>query len=158
MDTSIKNNVTTSITYIHVCNKLIIKTTHYAVNITTTEAELFAIRCSINQATNISNIAQIIVIIDSLHTTQRIFDSSSHLFQVHFVSILNKLRRFFLENSNNSIEFQKCSSRCNWSLHKAIDRESKLFYSISVYSYKSSQDFSKKIECDNILATWKMTF
>ena len=67
MDTSIKNNVTTSITYIHVCNKLIIKTTHYAVNIMTTEAELFAIRCSINQATNISNIAQIIIIIDSLH-------------------------------------------------------------------------------------------
>ena len=50
-DASIKNNVVTSITHIHVCDKPIIKTLHYTVNVMTTEAELFAIRCGINQAT-----------------------------------------------------------------------------------------------------------
>ena len=52
-DTSIKNNVTTSIAHIHVCNKPIIKTLHHTVNIITTEAELFTFRCSINQATSV---------------------------------------------------------------------------------------------------------
>ena len=73
MDTSIKNNITTSIIHIHVCNKPIIKTTHHVINITTTKAELFAIRCGINQATNIPDIAQIIVITDLLHV--RVQDS-----------------------------------------------------------------------------------
>jgi len=45
---SIRNNVTTSITYIYVHNKPIIKTIHHAINIITTEAKLFAIRYSIN--------------------------------------------------------------------------------------------------------------
>ena len=47
-DTSIKNNVTTSIIHIHVYDKPVIKTLHYAVNVMTTEAELFAIRYGIN--------------------------------------------------------------------------------------------------------------
>jgi len=102
-DTSIKNNVTTSITHIHVYDKSVIKTLHYAVNITTTEAELFTIRCSINQATSISGISKIVVITDLLHAAQRIFDSLLHPFQIHSVFISNELRRFFLQNLNNSI-------------------------------------------------------
>ena len=100
-DTSIKNNVTTSIAHIHVHNKPIIKTVHHAVNITTTEAKLFTIRCGINQATSIPDIAKIIIITDSLHAVQRIFDSSSHPFQVYSVFILTELRRFFLCEPNN---------------------------------------------------------
>ena len=42
-DVSIKNNVTTSITHIHIYNRLI-KTLHHTVNVTFTEAKLFAIR------------------------------------------------------------------------------------------------------------------
>ena len=64
---SIKNDVTTSIVHIHVHNKLIIKTIHYAVNIMTTEAELFTIRCGINQATSIPDITKIVVITDLLY-------------------------------------------------------------------------------------------
>jgi len=48
MDASIKNNITTSISYTHIYNKLITKMLHHVVNITSTEAELFAIRCGIN--------------------------------------------------------------------------------------------------------------
>ena len=47
---SIKNLVTTSILHIYMHNKPIIKTIHYAINVTSTEAELFAIHCVINQS------------------------------------------------------------------------------------------------------------
>jgi len=47
-NTSIKNDVATSITYIHICNKSIIKIIHYTVNVLTIEAKLFAIRYGIN--------------------------------------------------------------------------------------------------------------
>jgi len=57
---------------------LVVKTLHQAVNISTMEVELFAIRCSINQAVGILNIKKIIIITDSLHTARRIFDLSSH--------------------------------------------------------------------------------
>jgi len=66
-NTSIKNNIATSIAYIHVHDKLIIKTVHHTVNIMITETELFAIRCGINQATSIPDITKIVVITDSLH-------------------------------------------------------------------------------------------
>jgi len=47
-DASIKNNAAISISYTHVYNRLIIKTIHHTVHVTSTEAELFAIRCGIN--------------------------------------------------------------------------------------------------------------
>jgi len=50
-DTGIKNNIATSIAYVH--NKSIVKTVHYTINVTSTEAELFTIKSSINQTTNI---------------------------------------------------------------------------------------------------------
>ena len=48
-DVSIKNNIAISIVYIHSYLNLIEKTLHHAVGITSTEAELFAIKCDINQ-------------------------------------------------------------------------------------------------------------
>jgi len=42
-DASIKNQVATSISHIHSFNKPVVKTLHKAINITTAEAELFAI-------------------------------------------------------------------------------------------------------------------
>lgn len=48
-DTSIKNNITISIAHIYLHLNSIKKTLHHAVGITSTKAELFAIRYSINQ-------------------------------------------------------------------------------------------------------------
>jgi len=48
MYASIKNQVTILIAHIHRSNNPVIKTIHHAVNITSTEAKLFAIRCGIN--------------------------------------------------------------------------------------------------------------
>ena len=91
IDASIKNNVATSISHIHIHNKPIIKTLHHVVNITSTEAELFIIRCGINQATKSNNISKIIVITNSIHTTRKIFDTTSHPFQSHAAFILKEL-------------------------------------------------------------------
>ena len=74
-------------------------------NITSTEVELFALRCGINQDTNLPNIEKIIIITDAIPTVKRIFDSSSYLFQIHAMSIAGKLRKFFNKNYNNSIKF-----------------------------------------------------
>ena len=62
-DASIKNNITTSISHIYNGQNIITKTIHHAMNITSTEAELFAIRCGINQAIQVPKVEQIIVTI-----------------------------------------------------------------------------------------------
>ena len=126
-DTSIKNQVVTSISHIYVHNKQVIKMIHYTVNIMTTEVELFTIRCNINQATNLQGIRKIVVIIDSIHSARKFFNYMSYPFQVHMVSISYELRRFFNTNISNIIKFWECSSRCNWVLHKAINRETKKY-------------------------------
>jgi len=77
---SIKFDMAISIAHIHICDKLIVKTLYHAVNITSTEAELFIIRCDINQAITSQEISKIIVITDSIHSAKRIFDLLSHLF------------------------------------------------------------------------------
>ena len=51
---------------------------HHAINISTTEAELFAMKCGINQAVGIPYIKHIIIITDSINTAKKIFDSSLH--------------------------------------------------------------------------------
>ena len=84
-DVSIKNHVAMSISHIHSYNKSVIKTIYRAVNVTTTEAKLFTIWCSINQAVSITNINHIVIITDSLYTAKRIFDSSSHPYQIYSV-------------------------------------------------------------------------
>jgi len=79
---SIKNYVVTFISYIYLYNSPVIKTIHYVVNILSTEAKLFVIRYSINQAVCLSNINYMFVITDSNHAADRIFDSSLHLYQI----------------------------------------------------------------------------
>ena len=112
VDASIKNYVTILITYVHVYDCLVIKTVYHAVNITTTEAELFAIRCSINQATCIPKIKRIIIVTDFIYAAKRIFDSLVYPYQIHSVAILHELRDFFEQSSNNTIESWDCSSYC----------------------------------------------
>ena len=77
-DASIKNNVATSITYIYMIDKSLTKIIHYVVNVMSTEAELFTIRCGINQALLVDNISKIIIVTDSMHAARKIFDPSSH--------------------------------------------------------------------------------
>ena len=115
-DTSIKNQVTTSISHIHSFNKPVIKTLHRAINITTAEAELFAIQCGINQAVANPNVKHIVVITDYLHITRKILDSSTHPYQIHSAAISMELREFFSKDSQNHIEFWDCPNKQQWVL------------------------------------------
>ena len=84
--------VATSVSHVHCHDGLIIKTLHHAVKVMTTEAELFAIRCSINQAIHLPNIKKIFVVMDSIYTARRIFDLLlSHPYQFQSAAILREL-------------------------------------------------------------------
>ena len=109
-DVSIKNNVTTSIMHIHTYNKPLTKTIHHAVLVTSTETELFTIRCSINQATNSNDITKIIIVTDSIHAARKIFDPSVYPYQVQSAAILSELCNFFNCHKGNIIEFWECPS------------------------------------------------
>ena len=157
-DASIKNNVAISITYIYVYDRPIVKMIYHAANVTSTEAELFIIRCGINQAINLPGISKIIIVTDSIHAVKKIFDSAIHSFQVYLAAIFKELRNFFIVNNNNSIVFWECPSQYDWPLFKSIDRDTKQFQQTLLLLCKLSWDFSKKSECDNIIQNWKMTF
>ena len=47
-DASIKNQVTMFIAHIHVYKIPVVKIIHHTINVTSTKAELFAIRCGLN--------------------------------------------------------------------------------------------------------------
>ena len=158
MDASIKNNIATSISHIHVANQPLIKTVHHASFVTSTEAELFAIRCGINQACATDNVSKIIIITDSIHVAKKIFDYSSHQYQIHSAAILSELHTFFSSNESNSIEFWECPSKLKWRFHHNVDKDSKSFSVTPLYPSKTSWDFCKKTDCDKSTNLWKMTF
>jgi len=108
---SVKNNVASSITHVHIHNKPIIKMLHHTSNIMSIEAEFFAIRCGINQATHLHSILKIIVVIDSIYTAKKIFDPLSHPLQKHAAFILKDLREFFFCHQENVIKFWECLSQ-----------------------------------------------
>ena len=137
-DMSIKNDIATSISHIHIRNQPLVKMVHHAAFITSTEAELFAIRCRINQAYNKESIFKIIVITDSIYAAKKIFDNKSHPYQIHISAIFTELKQFFARGQDNHIEFWKCPSRLKWNLHKCIDKDLKAFKPISILPNKSS--------------------
>ena len=155
---SIKTDIATSISHIHSANWPLIKTVHHASFVTTMEAELFAIRCGINQACSINNVSKIIIVTDSIHVAKKIFDSDAHPFQIHSAAILSELQKFFISNESNSIEFWECPSKLKWRFHYDTDKDSKSFSVTPLYPSKISWDFCKKTDCDELIKLWKMTF
>jgi len=155
-DASIKNDIDTSVAYIHQTNVPLIKTVHHAVFVTSLEAELFAMRCRINQACSKNNILKIIVITDSIHTAKLIFDSSSHSLQSHLAAILSELRLFFNKSQDNTIEFWECPSHLKWRFHKDVDKDSKSFNPTPIFLCKTSWDYCKKTDSDDVIKQWKM--
>ena len=55
-DMSIKNQVATLIAHVHIYDSLVIKIIYHAINVMSTEFELFTIRYGTNQATYLTNI------------------------------------------------------------------------------------------------------
>jgi len=81
---------------------------HHTVNITLTEAELFTIRCGINQAVQMQNMSCIIVITDTIHAAEKVFDFSMYPHQQQLIVISKELRAFFSKHVDNTIEFWDC--------------------------------------------------
>jgi len=131
---------------------------HQAVHITSTEAELFAIRCGINQALNLDNVSKVIVITNSIHVARKIFELSVHPYQVQSAAILSDLCKFFMCHKNNSIEFWEYPSCLKWHLHNGVNKETKTFNPIPLFLCKISWDFSKKSKSNTILKVWKIMF
>ncbi len=77
-DASIKKDIAIFISHVHICDYSLTKMVYHAVFITSTEAELFAIRSGNNQACGKENISKIIVITNFIHTAKKIFDSKSY--------------------------------------------------------------------------------
>ena len=102
--------------------------------------------------------ASIVTITNSIHTVKNIFNSSSHLYQLHSMAILSELRQFFNKSQDNSIEFWECPSRLKWRLHKDIDKDSKSFNPTLSFPCKTSWDYCRKLDCDDIIKQWRMTF
>jgi len=109
-DASIKNNIATSISHMHIANQPLIKALHHTVLVTTTEAKLFVIRCSINQACSKDNVSKIIIVTNFIHVAKKIFNSTSHPYQGQAVAILSNLHQIFTRNQSNLIEFWECPS------------------------------------------------
>ena len=155
---SIKNNVVTSISHMHINNKPLTKMIYHVVHITSIEAELFAIRCSINQVTNFDNVSKIIVVTDFIHVVRKIFELFVYPYQVQSAAILSDLHNFFKCHENNSIKFWECPSCFKWHLYKEVNKETKTFNPTLLYSCKMSWDFSIKSKSNDILKVWKMMF
>jgi len=125
IDANIKNNIATAISHMYIPNRPLSKTHHHSAFVMSIEAELFTIRCGINQASSIDNISKIIVATDSIHAARKIFDILPHPYQIHTTAILKDLCTFFSKNLINSIEFWKSPSCLNWHLHKTVNCKSK---------------------------------
>ena len=157
-DVSIKNQVAIFISHIYSFNKPIVKTLHRDTNITIAKTELFIIRCDINQAVTDPSVKHIVVITNSLHITRKIFNSFTHLYQIHSAAISSELREFFSKDTLNRIKIWDYPSKQQWALHQMVNKETKNLVSILSFPYKSSWDFCKKSECNSILSQWKITF
>ena len=155
---SIKNDITMSISHIHSANHPLIKTVHHASFVTSSEAELFAIRYDINQACSLDNVSKIIIITNSIHMARKIFNNDSSSFQIHAIAILKELRKFFITNDANSIKFWECPSKLKWRFHHDADKDSKSFTVMPSYPCKISWDFCKKSDSNDTIKQWKMTF
>lgn len=65
-DASVKNNLVTLISHICRGQEIIAKSIYHAMNITSSKAKLFAIRCGINHATQLQDVLQIVVIFSQM--------------------------------------------------------------------------------------------
>jgi len=63
---SVRSNVTIPVSHIQREHEIIVKTIHYAMDVLSIEAELFAIRCRICHASQIQDVSHIVIITDTI--------------------------------------------------------------------------------------------
>jgi len=115
--------------YIYRGQEIIIKTVYYATNVNFIKAELFTTKYGINHVTYLQDINHIIGITDAILAIKQIFNIIIHLYQLHSITILKNLRKFFNKSSNNSVN---CTESIKWSSHLLVDKESR-YLEINLY-------------------------
>ena len=98
---------------------------------------MFAIRCGINQAVQVTDISHIIVITNAIYLVRCIFDLLSHPYQLQSIIIAQDLRTFFEKNTYNSIKFWDCPSDVKWIHHSVVDKETKRYNLKQIFMCKS---------------------
>ena len=68
-------------------HEIITKTVHHAMNVLSTEAEIFVIRYGISWASKIQNITYIVVITDVIYIAKHIFNTFIYPQQLHIIAI-----------------------------------------------------------------------
>jgi len=71
-----------SIAHVYSSQNIVAKTIYHAVNVTSTEVELFAIRYGINQAIQVTDVLYIIVVADAIYLMRYIFNLLTHSYQI----------------------------------------------------------------------------
>ena len=137
---------------------IIIKNVHHAMNVTSTEAKIFTIRCSINCATQIQDVKHIIIITDAIPATKYIFNMTIHPYQLYSIAISKDLKDCFNKNSINFILFWDCPSSDKWPPHLLVDKESIHLKMNPVLPSKLSWEFSRKKEYNSVICKWQMYF
>ena len=132
--------------------------THHVTNVNFTEAELFAIRYGINHTIYLLDINHIIIITDTIPAARQIFDMLIHLYQLHSITILKNLKKFFNKDLNNIIEFWDCLDSIKQLLYILVNKEIKHFKINTMLPSKSSWKFSRKEKCNFIIQKQQMIF
>jgi len=151
-DASIKNNVTTSISHIHSCSSPIKKTLHHAINVTMTEAELFAIKCGISQVIQVPDIFCIIIIMNSIHVALFISINHSQL-------LSSRSSDYFSTNNpiiplSSGIVLAKISDGFIYWLIMTQKSSTSLLY----IPAKHHGTLYKKEECNSYIKNWQILF
>jgi len=71
-----------SIAHVYSSQNIVAKTIYHAVNVTSTEVKLFAIRYGINQAIQVTDVLYIIVVADAIYLMRYIFNLLTHSYQI----------------------------------------------------------------------------
>jgi len=73
------------------------------------------------------------------------------------ITISKDLREFFSKYKENTIEVLDYSND-KWHIHTAVDKETRKFNLVSLYSSKELWDYSKEEECNIIIREWCLIF
>ena len=138
--------------------RLVFNSEYAAVNVTPAEAETFALRDGIGQATSLEGIDKIVVITDSISCAQKLFDMSNHPKQGHTIAISRSLRPFLSRDPANSIQFWDCPSEDKWPLHYKVDQQAKSHLIPVRHPNKESWEFCRQSECKDLTKEWQMLF
>ncbi|PPQ94668.1 hypothetical protein CVT25_009427 [Psilocybe cyanescens] len=92
-------------------------TRHVAGKVTAPDAELYAIRSAIVNATSCDDCTDIFIFTDSMASARRAVDPSIHSGQGHSLAICKALQTWFIHKDSQSITFVYVPLRLQWDLH-----------------------------------------